>query len=415
MKPTWLQHGPVDVLILGRGLVGLASALVAARAGYRVLICDRQPRAVPALPSGAEPASFATRVYALSPGNQAWLQSLGVWPLVRSDRCQTVQAMQLWGQGGSGTDGALRLEAYTAGATQLTTMLESDNLEFALQQALQPWVEQGQVSYGQAQPVRWEADARFATVHFASTAGGAAMGIDVAVETFAVSARLVLGCDGAQSWLRQQLAVPVQSKTYAHTALVANFACERPQSTEAWQWFQGDSIMAWLPLPNGVMSLVWSLPPERAQAYWAEPERLAERVAAAGAQRWGRLTLLNQPATFPLREQVAQQMQGPRWLLLGDAAHVVHPLAGQGVNLGLRDVRTLAQLWERAPVDPGESWFLQQWAMQRSADVLRIRALTQSMYHLFRPVAWQPWRRWGMRLLNASPLLKRQLIAEAQK
>ena len=233
-----------------------------------------------------------------------------------------------------------------------------------------------------------------------------------------MAARLVVGADGIRSWVRGAAGLLAEPRPYGQTAVVANFACALAHHGVARQWFRPDgSVLAWLPLPGRRISIVWSAPDdgrriERARAGGAGRPRRRRRGARAGRlhARHGRgdvsLALLKLPATV-----------AHRLALVGDAAHGVHPLAGQGVNLGFGDALALSQvLAERGPVaDRARRSLLERYARRRAEPVLAMQAVTDGLVRLFGPPA--PWlsalRNAGLAAVDRLPILKRALTQPA--
>jgi len=234
-----------------------------------------------------------------------------------------------------------------------------------------------------------------------------------------VSARLLVAADGIGSPLRQMAGLDTHGHDYAQRAVVAHITTERPHAATAWQRFLPGGPLALLPLADGRSSIVWSLPQ-------AEPERVLalDDTAFCGALgeasdfRLGRVTATTRRAAFPLRLQLAERYQAERFVLLGDAAHAVHPLAGQGVNLGLRDVvelRDTLQAAREAGRDFAAAHVLRRYARRRrSADTLD----AWSFDALGRIYAWQApplvaARALGVQLVDRLAPLKRRLVAHA--
>jgi len=236
-----------------------------------------------------------------------------------------------------------------------------------------------------------------------------------------LSGRLVVGADGLRSWTRNQAGMGGELRPYGQTAVVANFATELAHHGRAWQWFQPDgSILAWLPLPGRRLSIVWSAPESRAQQLLALTDgELAEAVAAAGGSVLGRLELLTARASFPLTFMRPASPVAPRLALIGDAAHGVHPLAGQGLNLGYGDVEALARaLRERGPIgDPGSLLLLGRYARARALPTLAMQAVTDGLWRLFNARQAFPGfvRNRGMPMLNRWPMVKSILMQPAMR
>jgi ubiquinone biosynthesis UbiH/UbiF/VisC/COQ6 family hydroxylase len=230
--------------------------------------------------------------------------------------------------------------------------------------------------------------------------------------------RLMVGADGADSWVRAQTAIAVEMRRYNQTAVVANFAISRPHRGIAYQWFRHDGVLALLPLPGARVSMVWSTIEEHATRLLelAREEFLAE-VAAASHGALGDLQLITPAAGFPLRLQRVKQLVLPRLALIGDAAHNVHPLAGQGVNLGFRDARQLAQvLMERgSQTDCGDYRLLRRYERARREDIVATQFATDSLQRLFNnEITWLAnLRNGGLRLINRQAHLKNLLVQHA--
>lgn len=373
-----------DVVVVGGGLTGTALALTLARTPHRVAVLEPQP---PAPPLDA----WDTRIYAFSPGNIAWLKQLGAWgpPL----RAEPVRQMRIFGDAG----GHLTLDALDAGLSELAQIAENGRLQYALWQAAQ--AAGVTLIEGQAEAVAWGE-----TGHRLLLADGRR-----------IAARLLVGADGAHSWLRRQAAIAVDEEDYDQSGVVANFECERPHRGIAFQWFRRDGVLAWLPLPGRRISIVWSSRNAEVPARLAmPPETFARHVAEAGGHALGALRLITPPAAFPLKRRRAREWVRPGLALIGDAAHSVHPLAGQGVNLGFRDARLLAEMLASGG-NPGEPRRLQAYALRRVEDVSTMQFTTGGLKKLFNndaaALAWL--RNRGLSLTDAQGWLKQALIRHA--
>ena len=199
-------------------------------------------------------------------------------------------------------------------------------------------------------------------------------------------AKLIVGADGPDSWVRQQAGISAAPTLYQQHGVVANFIADKPHHGIAFQWFQPDGILALLPLPQQMVSMVWSVSPEKSAALLALPhEELCAQVAAASQHTLGELKLITPPAAFPLRLLNLPHIIAPRLALVGDAAHNVHPLAGQGVNLGFRDARELAQvlLQRGAQADCGDVHLLRRYERARREDIVSMQLTTHTLKYLF--------------------------------
>jgi len=387
-----------DVVIAGAGLVGLALAPALARTGLRVALVDRAAVAAPE----SDPETWDQRVYAISPGSATFLRSLGAWQMLQPERIEAIEAMHVAGDAGS----TLEFSAYELGERALAWIVE----ERALRAALLPLVfEAGVEVIGGAALLSLERAPDAAMLTFTDSTGSARV----------VSAKLVVGADGARSWVRHAAGLATEPKPYGQTAVVANFATERAHHGVARQWFRADgSVLAWLPLPGRRISIVWSAPDAQAADLCAlDASALAASVAEAGAHELGALVPITAAASFPLAFLKLPATVAHRLALVGDAAHGVHPLAGQGVNLGFGDVEALAAvLTERGPVtDPGASVLLERFARRRAGPVLAMQTVTDGLVRLFGPA--DPWlktlRNAGLATVGRIPLLKRALAQPA--
>jgi 2-polyprenylphenol 6-hydroxylase len=415
-----MSHERYQVIIVGAGLVGAAAALALGRQGFRVALIERQP---PQLPDD----SWDTRIYAISPVNQRFLESLGAWQRMDAGRVQPVFRMDVAGD----TRGAIRLDAYETGVSHLAAILESGRLQHALWQAL-------------------EADGNVA-LHCPATIESIERGESftrIALDDGSIlDTELIVGADGAASRIREWAGLQSTLTPYGQSGVVANFECERPHHGTAFQWFFDQAILAWLPLPRhttprgllptqtqkptvdrsthkghrdppsggNCLSMVWSTPTAHADELLAmDAASLADKVRAAGHDRLGTLRLLTPAAAFPLRLIRVESPVAPGVALIGDAAHGVHPMAGQGVNLGFGDVEALVDvLAQHRRTHLGDLRVLQAYARQRAEPVQRMQALTHGLHHLFGDsrAAWL--RNAGMRIVDHLPPLKSALVREA--
>ncbi|MEP7329409.1 MAG: FAD-dependent monooxygenase [Betaproteobacteria bacterium] len=393
-----MSSSPYDVVIAGAGLVGLALATALAHAGLRIALVDRARIAVP----DADPAEWDSRVYAVSPGSARFLHALGAWQALPPSRINAIEAMHVVGDAGAKLD----FSAYDLNERALAWIVE----ERALRAALLPRVLAAGVEVLSEVPfvgLSWTPDEAQMTV---GSPGGT---------PHVLRARLIVGADGIRSWVRAAAGIVAEPRGYGQTAVVANFDCANAHHGVARQWFLDDGgILAWLPLPGRRISMVWSAPEAVAeQLRELTPAALAERVALAGGGALGALTQITPPAIFPLSLLRLPTTVAHRLALVGDAAHGIHPLAGQGMNLGLGDAEALADvLRDRGPVtDAGAPILLQRFARRRAEPVLAMQTVTDGLARLFGPPT--PWlkalRNAGLAAVDRLPMVKRIMAQPA--
>jgi ubiquinone biosynthesis UbiH/UbiF/VisC/COQ6 family hydroxylase len=387
---------PFEVAITGGALVG--AALARALRGARVALISQEPG-----PGLAGAVDFDSRVYAISPGNAAFLAQLGAWSTIPEARRTPVHAMRIYGDDGKSL---VEFDAYRAGCSELAWIVEDRLLQGALWCGLES--QDGLTLFAAASLEALEIN------------GGRA-GL-LLRDGRKVSAQLVVGADGARSLVRAQAGIAVDARAYGQRAVVANFACSRPHRNVAFQWFQGarklGAVLALLPLPADHVSMVWSVPDaEAARLLALPPEALAREVTAASREAVGELALVTPQRSFVLQQLTAGKMVAPRIALAGDAAHVIHPLAGQGANLGLQDARVLAEvLLAREPGrDAGDLRLLRRYERTRAEDILAMRTTVHGLYRLFEAGGLRiaRLRNAGLNFADRIPVLKNLLMRHA--
>ena len=316
---TVSRRGPIDVAVVGGGVVGAACALALARHGLEVALLERAP------PPAWRPAQRDLRVYALAPDNAALLDALGVWqPVVRAGGgdVQAYRRMRVWDAAGGGE---LVFDADAVGARELGWIVQHALLTDRL------WSGLRDSAVDLRTPGELVALEQTADVVDLRLADGSRL-----------QARLAIAADGADSVLRRLAGLGVSRHDYGQAGVVAYVETAAPHEATAWQRFLPSGPLAFLPCADGTSSIVWTLPEVEASAVAAlDDDAFGEALARAFDHRLGPCRAASARALFPLRRQLATACRSGRVLVVGDAAHVVHPLAGQGVNLGLRDVAAL--------------------------------------------------------------------------
>ena len=348
------RRGALDAVVVGGGVVGAAAALMLAREGLQVALVEARA------PEPWRREARDLRVYAFAPDNAALLGALGVWERIATTRTQPYRGMHVWDAAG-GTP--LAFDADALGQPQLGWIVENGLLVDALWNALP------------AAGVRVHCPARVETLE--QDDGGVRLGLD---DGLVLEARLAIAADGGHSALRTLAGIDAKAHDYGQRGLVAFVASEAPHRDTCWQRFLPTGPVALLPfnadgdaaLQGRLGSIVWTLPDADAQRLLDAPvEQFERELSAAFGGELGGFNLHSARAAFPLRRQLAQRQVEGRVLLVGDAAHVMHPLAGQGVNHGLRDVSALREMVRDAQARGGDiasTARLARWARVRRSD-----------------------------------------------
>jgi ubiquinone biosynthesis UbiH/UbiF/VisC/COQ6 family hydroxylase len=400
------QMRTVDVAVVGGGIAGKACALGLAQMGLQTIqLAPDLGQTVPA-PQGNQ---WGQRIYAFSPSTQKLLAHLQVWDALDHSRMQPVRDMRIFGDRGEKND-QLHLSAFEAGTPQLAWIGESNVIEHTLDQASRF---QNKLERINDVVNTIEVDSDGVILHLNNGS--------------ALRAQLVIAADGANSPIRAELEISTKEESYSQSAVVANWICTNAHLETAYQWFlPGGDIVAMLPLPNKQVSMVWSTSPENAtellkldQAAWVQ--KFTSIANGAIVEQLGSLTLNSTPAAFPLKRIRASRFIGPednpKVVLIGDAAHVMHPLAGQGLNLGLRDVATLLNILSKRESfrHPNDKVLLRRYERQRQGDTSALLWVTDKLKKLFSASSGteKQLRNWGLGLVNRSHFIKRRLIERA--
>ena len=397
-----------DVLIIGGGVAGLACAELLrqsvgdCRPAIRIGVLESQPPHTP-----AHDAPTGLRVFAIAPAAREILTTCGAWQHLPPSRAAAYERMRVW-QADSAPFGAgsIGFDAADIGLQELGHIVEHDWLRAGLWHGLASRCDDAVALIAGKVPVALERSPDH---------------IGVRLEDGAVlRTRLLIGADGVDSWVRGQLNLPSTGRAYGQLALVAHVSSERPHQRTAWQCFTRSGPIALLPLTDGRSSIVWSCfePEARALLALADGE-FSSRLTAATNGVLGALQTTTARGAFPLAVRHSHRYTGERFALIGDAAHQIHPLAGQGVNLGLLDAaalaETLATHLATRLADPGDAQVLRHYERWRKGANLLSMAAMDGLHRVFTS-EWSGITRAataGLGVVDRVPLLKRLLSGQA--
>lgn len=381
-----------DVVIVGGGPVGACAGALLAQDSLRV--CILEPKRPPT-PTG----SLDARVVAISRASERILSSAGAWTSIHGPRIEAYERMRIWHES-TAPSRSLVFDAAEVGEPNLGYIVENRLLQTALLDAFT-------AAGGHLQA----ADFRELSI------GADAVAIETSDGT--LSAKLVIGADGAKSAVRESVGLTASVSDFNETAIVATVATERSHEKTAWQRFTRNGTLAFLPLADGTSSIVWSADNNLAADLMAmSAADFDTELSRASDLALGPTRLISDRVTFPLKRMGAHRYVTQRCALIGDAAHVVHPLAGQGVNLGLLDAAALAQLVLDARAereDPGALRVLRPYERWRKSEVAvmstAIDAFDRFLAHGTGPVSKLARR--GLGWVNRSQELKRLFVNRA--
>lgn len=353
-----------------------------------------EPRTPPPLPA----SGFDRRVYALNGHSRRFLERCGVWQRLSAERIAPVREMRVFGDDSS----KIEFSAYRSGVPELAAIVEEANLQRALQAALSEQANLTLRAGVECVSAFWD-DARVTLV---------------LSDASQVEARLVVAADGAESALRRAAGIATSVHQYGQTGVVANFRASQPHRDVAYQWFLNKGVLALLPLPGNHVSMVWSAADADAQELLgADAQALARKVEEASSGLLGKLDPVSAAVGFALRRMRAARLIAPRLALVGDTAHNVHPLAGQGLNLGFADAQALAAVVAARGMesDIGAISLLRRFERARREDILAMEAVTDGLQALFDSnlPGVKRLRNSGLRLVNRIVPLKRLLVKRA--
>ncbi|EPQ0972190.1 FAD-dependent 2-octaprenylphenol hydroxylase [Citrobacter farmeri] len=386
----------VDVAIVGGGMVGLAVACGLQGSGLRVAVLEqREPQPL------AADAAPALRVSAINAASEKLLTRLGVWSDIVARRASCYHGMEVWDKD---SFGRIEFDDQSMGYSHLGHIVENAVIHYALWQKAQQSSDIALMAPAELQQVAWGENEVFLTLK------------DGAMLT----ARLVIGADGANSWLRNKADIPLTFWDYRHHALVATIRTDEAHGAVARQVFHGEGILAFLPLSDPhLCSIVWSLSPAEAERMQqASAETFNQALNIAFDNRLGLCSVESERQVYPLTGRYARQFASHRLALVGDAAHTIHPLAGQGVNLGFMDAAELVdelKRLHRQGKDIGQYLYLRRYERSRKHSAAMMLAGMQGFRELFAGShpAKKLLRDMGLKLADSLPGVKPQLLRQA--
>lgn len=386
----------VDVAIVGGGMVGLAVACGLQGSGLRVAVLEqREPQPL------SVNSPVALRVSAINAASEKLLTYLGVWSQIIAQRASCYHGMEVWDKD---SFGRISFDDRSLGYSHLGHIVENQLIHDVLWQKALSSSDITLLAPAELQQVAWGENEAFLTLKDGNM----------------LTARLVIGADGANSWLRNKADIPLTFWDYRHHALVATVRTTEPHQAVARQVFHGDGILAFLPLSDShSCSIVWSLSPQEAERMQqVEEAEFNKALTIAFDNRLGLCQVESERQTYPLTGRYARQFAAHRLALVGDAAHTIHPLAGQGVNLGFMDAAELIDELKRLHSqgkDIGQHFYLRRYERSRKHSAALMLAGMQGFRELFagEHPAKKLLRDIGLSLADTLPGVKPHFIRQA--
>ena len=351
-----------DIIVIGGGIVGTAAACQFAQQYERVAIIDNS-----AFTPWRADSEFGLRVSALNLASSKLLNELEVWPQVQAMRSFPYTSMVVWEELG---DARIEFNANETAYPELGTIVENQVLLTALNNRLE----------------QHDSVTRFdgCSLQTLSAVGETSMLVELD-NGDRLSAQLIIGADGQRSKVRECSGIETSQNAYHQAGLVCNVQTELPHDNTAWQCFTSDGPLALLPLEGNLCSVVWSVPQSRCEQLLELPDsHFNAEIGSAFAQVLGQLQVISERKSFPLQGAHSDRYIGHRVVLMGDAAHVVHPLAGLGLNLGLEDVRCLSELLANSNRVLGSERVLRTYERTRKSENLVMQRALEGIDSLFR-------------------------------
>ncbi len=351
-----------DVVIVGAGIVGATLACALAVSKLRIAVVEHTQ------PLSAPTGDYDLRVSAITPGSRVILDGVGAWAGIAQERVCPVEQMHVWDAGGTG---AIHFDSADIGEPRLAYIIENNAIRAALIERIE-----------RCSNVQLCCPRDVDTIDVADSRVTLRL-----TDGTQIGASVVIGADGPRSRVRQQAGIDLTAWGYAQQAIVATVATEKSHKNTAWQRFLSTGPLAFLPLADGRCSIVWSVDSEQADVLLVHDDaQFLEALATAFSDRLGAVVATSARAAFPLQRAHAKRYVDSRIALIGDAAHTVHPLAGQGVNLGLLDAAVLAEVLldaDGAGRDIGSLRLLRRYERWRKGDNLAMLGVTDGLKRLF--------------------------------
>lgn len=386
-----------DITIVGNGMVGatLACAIAANLNDVSIAVIDTAaPIEKPATDS------FDLRVSAITRASENIYRNIGAWALIENTRISPYRDMHVWDSKGNGV---VHFDSADLAEPTLGHIIENRVMLYALQQRMQAFANITVIAPARCKKLIENAE----------------QSVLLLDDEQVITTSLLVGADGSRSWVRQQANIMVRGWDYDQAALVAYVKTEKPHQQTAWQRFMPSGPLAFLPLQDGYSSIVWSTTPEHAEELknMAEAE-FKKALCIAADNSLGEILSCSERAVFPLRFFVTDHYIKPNLALVGDAAHTIHPLAGQGVNMGLADAAALAQtIIDAQQQGKAINAFsvLRQYERWRKADNLAMMVAMDGFKNLFGSELGlvRALRNSGMNLVNNLPVVKNTVIKQA--
>jgi len=386
-----MQTKQYDIILVGAGLVGSALALSLARQStHRIALIERAPQLI-------ENHNPNQRVVALGSTATTMLDELGVLEELGSSFCHPYQQMFIWDENSAGE---LSFKASDHGVAMLGHMIDSVQCNLVLQRMIEECSSIDSYYESVCEKIEYQDDC--AVLHTLAT-------------TF--SSPLIIAADGGSSWIRQQVKIFANKLSYSQQGIVAKISTQKSHQDIAWQRFMSSGPLAVLPIKDNQSSIVWSADQDTASRLMSlSNSEFEQALANALEQKLGEVSLLSQRVAFPLVSQKADKYFSRNVVLVGDAAHSIHPLAGQGANLGFKDVHALVELLSQTPKQSlADMKLLQRYQRSRKADNEQTDLMMSALHHAYQDglPAWLALRGVGMNMLNRSNALKKLLVRQA--